>query len=181
MDVVVDSAGNVSTAAWVEDGTSTLLSQPALEAVRKWKYQPTLLNGDPVSVASWIVIRFELADKAQVEILTRDESSTPAKKAEKLNRPLKLRVSSGVADSNRVSAEDPHYPLEAKRQHIQGDVVLRALIDEKGNVASLQVVSGDPILVDPALAAVKKWKYKPWVLNGNPVEVETTITIRFHM
>lgn len=181
IDVVIDPEGNVANATWVNDGTSTLLSEPALEAVRKWKYQTTLLNGNPVSVSSWAVIRFQLADKPTVQILTRDENTTPTKKAQKLEGPFRIRVSSGVADSHRISGEDPDYPLAAKRQNIHGDVVLRALTDEKGSIVSLQVISGDPILAEAALAAVKTWKYRPFIFNGEPVEMETTITVRFHM
>lgn len=181
IDVVIDPEGNVTNATWVNDGTSTLLSEPALEAVRKWKYQTTLLNGNPVSVSSWVVIRFQLADKPTVQILTRDESTAPTKKAQKLEGPFKIRLSSGAADSHKIAGVDPAYPLEAKRQHIQGDVVLRALIDEKGNILSLQVESGDPLLAEAALAAVKTWKYKPWILNGEPIQADFPVVIKFRM
>jgi hypothetical protein len=66
----------------------------------------------PVSVASWVVIRFQLGGKPTVQILTRDESSTPIKKAEKLKGSFKIRGSSGVAAKNRLSRKDPPYPLE---------------------------------------------------------------------
>lgn len=181
IDVVIDPEGNVANATWVNDGASTLLSEPVIDAVKQWKYQTTLLNGNPVSVSSWVVIRFQLADKPTVQILTRDESTTPTKKAQKLQGPLKIRISSGVADSHKTSGEDPVYPLEAKRQHIQGDVVLRALTDQKGHILSLQVVSGDPVLVQAALAAVKTWKYKPWILNGEPIQADFPILIKFRM
>lgn len=182
IDVVIDPEGNVANATWVNDGASTLLSEPAIDAVKQWKYQTTLLNGNPVSVSSWVVIRFQLADKPTVQILTRDESTTPTKKALKREGPLRIRVSSGVADSHKISGKDPAYPLEAKRQHIQGDVVLQVFTDEKGSIVFLQVMSGDPILAEAALAAVKTWKYRPFIMmNGEPVEVETTVMIRFHM
>jgi len=93
----------------------------------------------------------------------------------------RLRVSSGVAESLKIHDEQPIYPLEAKLKKIQGDVVLRATIDTKGNIIDLQPVQGASILVNASMDAVKNWKYRPYLLNGEPVEVETTIKIQFHM
>ncbi|MGC2479012.1 MAG: energy transducer TonB, partial [Candidatus Sulfotelmatobacter sp.] len=59
------------------------------------------------------------------------------------------------------------------------DVVLRAVIDKQGNIQDLQLVSGHPMLVPAAIEAVKQWRYRPYLLNGQPVEVETTITVIF--
>ncbi|HLJ85928.1 MAG TPA: energy transducer TonB [Candidatus Angelobacter sp.] len=96
-------------------------------------------------------------------------------------KPLKLRVSSGVLEANLVRKVQPSYPLEALRQHIQGDVVLQVLIGKKGNVEKCRPVSGDAILVEAAKEAVELWQYKPTTLNGEPVQVESTVTVRFHM
>lgn len=184
INVLVDSEGNVVNATWINDGSSPLLSQPALGAIRQWKYEPTLANGESVAVASWVVIRFQVTDKPTVEILTREESTTPVNRPEKLifyPTPRKLRLSSGAADKHKISGEDPLYPQMAKIAHVQGDVVLKAIIDKEGNIQTLTTVSGHPLLVQPAMDAVKTWKYNPWILSGEPVEVETTITVRFHM
>jgi protein TonB len=78
-----------------------------------------------------------------------------------------------------LSQPQPVYPPLARSVRIQGDVVLRAIIDKEGGVAELQVVSGHPILAQAALAAVRAWRYRPTLLNGEPVEVETTITVTF--
>jgi periplasmic protein TonB len=67
----------------------------------------------------------------------------------------------------------------AKSARVQGDVVLSAVIDSNGQIQNLQLVSGHPMLVPAALAAVNRWRYKPYLLNGQPVEVETTITVIF--
>lgn len=96
-------------------------------------------------------------------------------------KPNRLRVSSGVAEGLKIHDEQPHYPREAREKGIQGDVLLQATIDTKGNLANLKAVQGDPILVKAAVDAVKKWKYRPFILKGEPVEVETTIKIQFHM
>lgn len=95
-------------------------------------------------------------------------------------RPQKLKVSSGVAEGMKVHADPPKYPREAREKGIQGDVIVRATIDTKGHISEVEVVSGDPMLADAALKALKHWKYRPYVLNGQPVEVETTIRFQFH-
>jgi protein TonB len=96
-------------------------------------------------------------------------------------KPNRLRISSGVANELKIHDAKPHYPREAQEKGIQGDVLLQATIDTKGNLANLKAVQGDPILVKAAVDAVKKWKYRPFVLKGEPVEVETTIKIQFHL
>jgi len=96
-------------------------------------------------------------------------------------KPKRLRVSSGVADRLKIHDVQPHYPREAQKQGIQGDVLLQATIDTKGNITNLRTLQGDPILVAAAVDAVKKWRYRRYILNGEPVEVETTIKIQFHL
>jgi protein TonB len=73
----------------------------------------------------------------------------------------------------------PVYPPEAKAARVQGDVVLKISIDTLGNVESVQLVSGDPLLSGAATDAVKQWKFKPYILNGTPVAVETKATVKF--
>jgi protein TonB len=73
----------------------------------------------------------------------------------------------------------PQYPPLARQARIQGSVVLRALISKTGQIENLQVVSGHPMLTSSAIQAVKQWQYKPYILNGQPVEVETNITVNF--
>jgi protein TonB len=95
--------------------------------------------------------------------------------------PQKLRVSEGVAAGNLLRKIEPQYPQMAKIAHIQGDVILAATISKNGAIENLHQVSGHPILVQAAMEAVKQWKYKPYLLNGEPVEVETTIKVSFKM
>jgi protein TonB len=95
--------------------------------------------------------------------------------------PKRLRVSSGVANSLKIHDAQPQYPQKAREQGIQGDVLLQATIGTKGKLTNLRIVQGDPILVQAAVDAVKKWRYRPYILNGEPVDVETTIKIQFHL
>ena len=92
-----------------------------------------------------------------------------------------IRISGGVAAGQIISKVNPVYPAEAKEQRIQGAVVLRAIIDENGAVQELTFVSGPPELQKSAIDAVKQWVYKPYLLNGNPTPVDTTITVNFSL
>jgi TonB family protein len=181
VDVVVDENGKVQTAKPVDClNCSSILADAAVEAVKKWEYQPTVVDGKPALVSSWVAFRFRL-DGPSVEILSKSESSTPAAEPAKITGPRKLRISSGVAEANLIHKVDPQYPLMAQQAHIQGDVVMQCIIDKEGNVANLRAMSGHPVLIQAAIDAVKQWKYKGYRLNGEPVEVETTVTVKFHM
>jgi len=78
-----------------------------------------------------------------------------------------------------VRSVAPTYPETAKRQKIQGDVVLQAVVEVDGTVRDLTLVSGDPVLAGAARQAITQWRYSPYLLNGKPVSMRTSITIRF--
>jgi protein TonB len=92
-----------------------------------------------------------------------------------------IRISSGIAEGLKIHCPAPRYPREAREKGIHGDVVVQATIDTKGNLINLNALNGDPILVKASLEALKKWKYRPYVLNGEPVMVVTAIKITFHL
>ena len=93
--------------------------------------------------------------------------------------PTRIRISGGVTKGLLIQRTEPTYPTLARAARVQGDVILSAVIDTNGQIQNLQLVSGHPMLVPAAIAAVKQWRYKPYLLNGQPVEVETTITVIF--
>jgi protein TonB len=93
--------------------------------------------------------------------------------------PQRVRISQGVTKGLLVHRVEPPYPPLAKAARIQGEVQLKAVISRTGQIEDLQLISGHPMLVPNAIAAVKQWLYKPYLLNGQPVEVETTITVIF--
>lgn len=95
--------------------------------------------------------------------------------------PKRLRVSSGVAETMKIHDVQPEYPQAARISHVTGDVILHTIIDRDGRIAELTVVSGPPLLAESAIKAVKQWEYRPYLLNGKPVEVETTIMVHYHM
>ncbi|MGH9512944.1 MAG: energy transducer TonB [Terriglobales bacterium] len=91
------------------------------------------------------------------------------------------KVSGGVAQGLLIQGVKPVYPRLAQVMGVQGDVVLQAVIGKDGRIENLHAVSGNPLLVKAALDAVQQWRYRPYRLNGEPVEVETQITVRFNM
>lgn len=105
-------------------------------------------------------------------------SSTPTA-VPKAATPQRVRVSQGVSQGLLIHQVKPTYPPLARQARIQGTVVLQAVIGKDGTIQNLKVVSGHPMLAPAALEAVKQWKYKPYFLNGEPVEVDTTINVNF--
>ena len=93
----------------------------------------------------------------------------------------RIRVGGNVEAGARINNVAPEYPAIAKVAHISGTVVLHAVIAKDGTIEQLEYVSGPPMLVKSAMDAVKQWRYKPYLLNGDPVEVETTINVDFNL
>jgi TonB family protein len=92
-----------------------------------------------------------------------------------------MSVSPGIIAGNLVSRVNPVYPQAAKAAKVQGAVVLQAVIGKDGAIKSLQVISGPDELAPSALDAVRQWVYRPYLLNGQPTEVETTITVNYSL
>ncbi|HEV2522955.1 MAG TPA: energy transducer TonB [Candidatus Acidoferrales bacterium] len=92
-----------------------------------------------------------------------------------------VKMSEGVLQARLISRVEPRYPVLARQSRQQGTVVLHAIISRDGRINSLEVVSGPPLFVQAALDAVRQWRYLPTMLNGEPVEVETTITVVFQL
>jgi protein TonB len=90
-----------------------------------------------------------------------------------------VHMGGGVMEAMLVNRVEPIYPTAAKNMHVSGSVVISALIASNGSIQSLKVVSGSPLLASAALTAVREWRYKPTLLNGTPVQVETLITVNF--
>jgi protein TonB len=88
-------------------------------------------------------------------------------------------VSRGVIQGMLLHRVQPAYPPLARQARIQGQVTLQAEISRDGSIQNLHVIAGHPMLVPSALEAVKQWKYRPYILNEETVEVETTITVNF--
>ncbi len=90
-----------------------------------------------------------------------------------------IQVGGNLQASQLVKRVEPDYPELARQARVQGLVLLRVTIDEKGDVVKIEVVRGHPLLVDAAVKAVRQWKYRPTLINGNPVPVIATVTVPF--
>ena len=101
---------------------------------------------------------------------TAEESKAPLEKG-----PIHVASTS----SRMIHYVRPIYPKAAKKAHIEGTVRFEVLISKTGELREIHLVSGDSILVPAALEAVKQWRYAPTLLNGEPVEVKTTVDINF--
>ncbi len=93
----------------------------------------------------------------------------------------RLNISQGVSRGLLIKQVQPSYPSSALRMRIEGAVQLVATLAKNGDISEVKVLSGDPQLAQAALTAVKQWKYKPYLLNGEPVEVQTQITVNFKL
>jgi protein TonB len=93
--------------------------------------------------------------------------------------PSRIRVGGNVEAASIINKVAPQYPPIAKTAHVSGTIILHAIISKEGSIQELQYVSGPPLLMKAAMDAVKEWRYKPTLLNGEPVEVDTTIDVVF--
>jgi protein TonB len=93
--------------------------------------------------------------------------------------PSRIRVGGNVQQAKMLRMVNPIYPAIAKTAHVQGTIILHAIIAKDGAISSLQYISGPPLLMRAAMDAVNQWRYQPTLLNGDPVEVDTTIQVVF--
>ncbi len=99
----------------------------------------------------------------------------------KVAAPQRVRVSQGVSTGLLIKKVTPNYPPLARQARIQGQVILQAEISKEGTIQNLQLISGHAMLAPAAIEAVKQWRYKPYLLNGEPVAVETQVVVNFSL
>ena len=95
-----------------------------------------------------------------------------------LTRPLRL---SHMSEGDLIRKTQPAYPAIARSARIQGIVVVQAIISKQGTIENVTVLTGHPMLIPAAIDAVRQWRYRPYILNNEPVEVETQITVNFSL
>jgi TonB family protein len=166
LKIVIDKEGHVSQATLVSG--DPLLVRAAMDAVKQWKFYPYNIFDDGVA---------EVETTATVEFY----ADPPHVVTPKPPRAPRVRIPSGVAEGLSLRKVDPLYPREAVKKSIQGDVILIVVVDKEGKVTRTRVISGAPVLAEAAVDAVKQWKYKPYTLNAEPVEFETSVKVMFHM
>ncbi len=127
----------------------------------------------PVAPADLLV---QSNEKALAGIMSATAVSYP-----KVAHAETLKISQGVSQGLLIKRVQPTYPQQAIRNRVQGAVQLQASIGKSGDITSVKPLSGDPLLTRAAADAVKQWKYKPYYLNGEPVSIETQITVNFRL
>jgi TonB family protein len=187
--IVIDQQGKVIEAApvsrdeWPANPVLTedaRLREAALDAVKYWKYHPYLLNGQPVEAETQMVVKFRMVKMPDhggfiYGRLWGANSPPPQYPA----RPQPERVSAAVMEGNLLKHVDPVYPAMAGKMHIQGEALLQIDVSKDGTLSRVKAISGHPLLTQSAVDAVKQWEYKPFQLNGDPVEVVSTVRVTF--
>jgi TonB family protein len=187
--IVINTGGEVESVQLFSG--HSMLSPAAIEAIKQWKFQTFEVNGEPVEVETRAKVNFTLAGNppAQGTVASIPGGIPPDEpggiidaadaRDEQASAPKRVRVSEGVEEALSLKKVPPDYPQEARDQRIQGSVVLKVTVDKQGNVATVELISGHPTLAPAAMNAVKQWKYKAYLLNQQPVEVETRVTVNF--
>src|SRR5215813_1980730 len=112
-------------------------------------------------------------------IISQTSSLSAVPKLSPPTPPKRVRISQGVTKGLLIQKVEPKYPPLALAARIWGEVVLQAIISKDGEIKELSLVRGHPMLAPAAIGAVRQWRYRPFLLNGEPVEVETTVTVTF--
>jgi TonB family protein len=187
--IQVSEAGDVESAEVISG--DPVLAKSAISAVKKWKFKPFIKDGRPVPISSKVPFGFAFSDK-----VTEGKDPTPdgaggtqpnsaggridaQPNSPSDEVPQRVRVSAGVTAGLLLHKVAPVYPMDARRAGIQGTVLLRARIGKDGRIADLQLISGPNELAKAAIGAVQQWRYRPYLLMGNPVEVDTQIQVNF--
>jgi len=178
--ISVSESGDVENVE-VISGDPTL-AEAAVHAAKKWKFKPFIKNGKPAKVAANVPFDFAFEGNIYVEkIAPANGSTVTAMVPDASGAPKRVRVSSGVTTGLLVYKVQPAYPFDARQARIQGVVVLKAIISKEGRIKDLQLIAGPKELAEAAIGAVQQWRYRPYLLMGNPVEVETQIQVNFQL
>lgn len=197
MQMVIGTDGLASDIHIVK-GLGMGLDEAAVSAVKQWKFEPGTLEDKPVAVYATMEVNFGLSDKKQpvkesvepkpptdggAKPAAGPESTTEVSSAPLVPpsdaAPKPVHISTAVAEGLIIKKVEPGYPPIAKDARLQGLVVLQAVIDKSGEIKSVKAVSGHPMLLPAAFDAFKQWKFRPYYLNGEPVEVETIFRFYF--
>ena len=189
LDVVITKTGEVSKLQLISG--HPMLAPAAIDAVKQWRYRPYEKDGVPVDVETTVQVNFRLAGNPPVQGVVGDQpGGAPPEEAAAgqvgfcensvdSSFPTRVRVSQGVMQGLLIFKQPPIYPEEARTAHIQGTVLMVMEISREGSVCRIALISGHPLLAPAAIDAVKQWKYRPYLLNGQPVEVETQAQVNF--
>ena len=158
LDTEIGTDGNVKDVKVIRSA-HPLLDKVAMDAVKQWKYSPFQVKGGLNALMFTVNVQFDLI---------------PVPAAE--TGPLVSREAPKV-----IHRVPPKYPVTALKAHIQGSVLLEVVSDNDGNVKSVKIINGHPLLRNAAVEAVKQWKYEPYLINGEAKPVIFNETINFNL
>jgi len=170
MDAMVAPDGKVRDVQPVEG--NQMLADAFKSALKKWRFEPQLRDGRAIAFITRVAMTF-----ANDRPMAKQEAGASAPGS----NPKVVRVAPGVASGNLITKAAPIYPQDAHNNHVEGTVVMHARIGKDGAIHDLKLISGPPELTEAAMDAVQLWRYKPYTLNGQPVEVDTSISVSFHL
>ena len=173
--VLIEPDGSVSKADLIAG--HPLLVQAATDAVRQWRYKPTLLNGEPVQVVTQVDVNFNLPEGQALSAPKRITISGNTKLAMLMQQAAP--VYPPLAEQVRIRMEAPVYPPLAKQARIQGVVRFTVVIEPDGSVSKVDLVAGHPLLVQAATDAVRQARYTPVHLNGEAVQAVAQVEVNF--
>ncbi len=162
IEVTISPEGKVKKAKTVS-GKIDALKEAAEKTVKKWAFEPYLINGTPVPVRAEITFNFNN---------TLDHYRDP-------NGDLPVHLDEKTAQALVAKRVEPKYPPEARLSHIQGAVELRVIVGADSRVHALHIIKGHPMLAAAAYNAVRQWEFKPYVENGKIFPVDTRVTVTF--
>ncbi len=170
VSVRADKEGNIEKVKILKS-PHELLSKAAIEALKQWKYKPMFIKGKPMAIIFTVTMTFKLKDKEKEKEEEIAEFEKGAVIAEGDVKPPKL-----------VKKVNPVYPDEARKEGIEGAVILKVRTDEQGSIEKIKVLeSPHDLLSKAAVEAVKQWKYEPMLKKGNPVPIIFTVNMNFKL
>jgi len=197
LTVVVTELGDVKDVKVISG--DPILAEAAVDAVKKWKFKPYIKNGKAIQVSTKLPFDFFFTGKLMENGRSADGSAATTESRSTLKpgeesrstselcntsdeagrKPERVRVSQSVSQGLLIHKIAPVYPQDARHMRIQGKVVLQAVIGKDGRLKDLRPISGPEELIQATAGAVQQWRYRPYMLCGEPVEVQTLITVNF--
>lgn len=159
----------------------TGLADASIQAVKNWKFHPIKEKGQQAKGVTYIGFHF-MADTGKIANSFPFGNWKTANTTTIADKVATVRLRSGVVAQNKIGGENPRYPEGSKQSRIEGKVELRAIIDREGHISLLEVAKApSKDLAVASIEAVKTWEYKPYLLNGQPVAVETVVVINYEL
>ena len=180
LEATIDTAGNIFEARILRG--QPLLDQAALDAVKQWQFQPTMLNNELVPVIMTVTVNFTLGAPQGVagqEGALSAPPPPPPPPPPPVDGQTPIRVGGNVKPPTKTRDVRPVYPPDALAAKIQGAVVIEATIDSAGHVRDTRVLSGNTQLQQAAVEAVRQWQFEPTLMNGVAVPVTMTVSLNF--